>query len=56
MISESNNYFFISSFDRHFVFLLSAKPFRIYKQKNKHYSTKSETKIFIQANFLLLNL
>ena len=33
MVIESNNCFFISSFDRRFAFLLSAKPFRIYKQK-----------------------
>ena len=33
MIIESNNCFFISSFNRHFAFLLSAKPFHIYKQK-----------------------
>ena len=33
MIIESNSCFFISSFDRCFAFLLSAKPFHIYKQK-----------------------
>ena len=30
---DSNNSFFISSFDRRFVFLLFAKPFHIHKQK-----------------------
>ena len=55
MIIESSNRFFISSFDTRFVFLPSAKPFHIYKQKNKHYSTKykSKTKIFVQTNFFL---
>ena len=33
MIIKSNNYFFISSFDRRFAFLLSAAPFHINKQK-----------------------
>ena len=33
MIIESNSCSFISSFDRRFALLLSAKPFRIYKQK-----------------------
>ena len=33
MIIESSNCFFIPSFDRRFVFLLSVKPFHIYKQK-----------------------
>ena len=33
MIIKSNNYFFISSFDRRFAFLLYATPFHIYKQK-----------------------
>ena len=33
MIIESNNCFFISSFDRRLAFLLSAIPFHIYKQK-----------------------
>ena len=56
IIIYSNNCFFISSFDRRLAFLLSAKTFHIYKQKNNHYSTKSKTRIFIQANFLLLNL
>ena len=51
MVIEYNNCFFISSFDRHFAFLLSAKPFHIYKQKNKHFSTKYKTKMFIKANF-----
>ena len=32
-IVDSNNYFFISSFDSRFVFLLSAAPFHTYKQK-----------------------
>ena len=30
---DSNNCFFISSFDNRFVFLLSSAPFHIYKQK-----------------------
>ena len=51
IIMESNNRVFISSFDKGFAFLLSATPFHIYKQKNNHYSTKSKTKMFIQANF-----
>ena len=51
MIIKSNNCFFISSFDRRFAFLLSALAFHIHKQKNSHYSTKSKTKAFIQANF-----
>ena len=33
MIIKSNNYFFISSFDRRYAFLLYATPFHIYKQK-----------------------
>ena len=33
MIIESNIFFFISSFDRRFAFLLSATHFHIYKQK-----------------------
>ena len=52
-IIESSNRFFISSFYMRFVFLLSAKPFHIYKQKNNHFSTKSKTKMFIQANFFV---
>ena len=41
---ESNNFFSISSFDKRFAFLLSITPFHIYKQNNKHFSTKSNTK------------
>ena len=50
MIMKSNNYFFISSFDRRF-FLPIYQVFHIYKQKNYQYGTKSKKKIFIQAIF-----
>ena len=56
MIIDSNNCFFISSFDRRFFFLLSATPFHIYKQKKNRYSTKSEKKCLSKLIFLLLNL
>ena len=52
MIIESNNCFFI--YYRCFAFLLSAKPFHIYKQKNNRYSTKYKIKMFIQANFFCM--
>ena len=51
MIIESNNYFFISSFDKRLAFLLSATPFHVYKQKNNRYSAKSKTKMFIEGTF-----
>ena len=48
---QIHNFFFISSFDERFDKpfrqTLSVKPFHIYKQKNKHFSIKSKTKISI---------
>ena len=44
ILIESNNFVFISSFDKRFAFLLSVKPFHIYLQKNKHFNTKSKNK------------
>ena len=49
MIIESNNCFFI--YYRCFAFLLSAKPFHIYKQKNNRYSTNLKQKCLSKLIF-----
>ena len=47
IVIESNNFVFISSFHKRFAFLLSVRPLHIYKQKNKHFSTKSKNKKYL---------
>ena len=47
IVIESNNFFFISSFDKRFAFLLSVKPFHIYKQKISTLVLNLKEKIFI---------
>ena len=47
IVIDSSNFVFISSFDKRFVFLLSIKPFHIYKQKNKYFNTKSKNKKYL---------
>ena len=47
IVIESNNFVFISSFDKRFAFLLSVKPFDICKEKNKYFNTKSKNKKYL---------